>query len=287
MKKVNKHIYYENNYSGATVGALLFSKDTVLIDAPLKPDEARAWLADLRRAGANPRRLAINLDAHPDRTLGTQTLEAQVLAHREIARQFRRRAAVFKAIKQESGAEWEETSGLSGLRWVLPRITFSDHTLLHFDGRELRLELHPGPGPGACWLVSPEDEVVFVGDAVVLGQPPFLAQADIDSWIDGLDLLLSRQFRDYTVICGRGGKANSKDINNQKRFLHKVRSRLLKFSKRKTTAAAEIDRLAIKLADKFKKPAKRHNFYVQRLKFGMHNYYARHYLPASKSQNNN
>jgi glyoxylase-like metal-dependent hydrolase (beta-lactamase superfamily II) len=287
MKRINKHIYYESSYSGATVGALLFSKDTVLVDAPLRPDEARAWLTDLRKVGAKPRRLAINLDAHPDRTLGTQTLEAEVLAHREIARQFRRRTAIFKAIKQESGAEWEETSGLSGLRWVLPRVTFSDHTLLHFDGSELRLELHPGPGPGACWLVSPEDKVVFVGDAVVLGQPPFLAQADIDAWMNGLDILLSRPFRDYTVICGRGGKATPKDIINQKRFLHEVRSRLLKFSKRKSTAAAEIDKLAVKLADKFKTPAKRHNFYVQRLKFGLQNYYARHYLPASKSQNNN
>lgn len=287
MKRIKNHIYYETSYTGTTVGALLFSNDTLLIDAPLKPDEARAWLADLRKAGAKPRRLAINLDSHPDRTLGTQTLEAQVLAHKETARQFRRRAAIFKALKQESGAEWEQTSGLSGLRWILPRITFSEYTLLHFDQRELRLEYHPGPSPGACWLIAPKDKVVFVGDAIVSGQPPFLAQANIPDWLEGLDLLLTRQFRGYTIISGRGGKVTTKDITAQKRLLTTVETSLKRFSKRKSTASAEIDKLANKMLAKYKAPAKRKTLYLQRLKHGLHNYYARHYLPPSKSQNNN
>ncbi len=284
MKKLKNHIYYENSFAGATVGAMLFSRETLLVDAPLKPEESRAWLSDLHKAGAKPRRLAINLDSHPDRTLGIQTLDAQVLAHRETVRQFRRRAAIFKALKQESGAEWEETPGLSGLRWVLPRITFTDHILLHFDDRELRLELHPGPGPGACWLVSPADKVVFVGDALVIGEPPFLAQADIPAWLKQLDLLGSRAFNGYTIIAGRGGKAGGKDIAAMRRFLKNVEDRLRALAKKKS-AAAEIDRLAPRLADKFKATAKRKQFYVQRLKYGMQNYFTRRYHPV-KSRNN-
>jgi len=173
------------------------------------------------------------------------------------------------------------------LRWILPRVTFSEHSILFFDGRELRLEYHPGPGPGACWLVIPEDKIVFVGDSVVIGQPPFLAQADIESWMDGLDLLLARSFRGYTIISGRGGKATTQDVNAQKKFLDIVETRLKKISKRKSTANAEIDKLATKLLEKYKAPSKRKAFYLQRLKHGLHNYYARHYLPAGKSQNNN
>ena len=283
MKKIKSHIYYESGYSGATVGALLFSKDTVLIDAPLKPDECRTWLSDLHKAGAKTRRLAINLDSHPDRTLGTQTLDAQVLAHRETMRQFRRRAAIFKALKQESGAEWEETPGLSGLRWALPQVTFTDHTLLHFDDRDLRLELHPGPGVGACWLVSPADKVAFVGDALVVGEPPFLAQADIPAWLKHLDLLTSRAFKGYTIIAGRGGKATGKDIADLRRFLKTVEEKLRPLAKKKS-ASAEIDKLAVKLAEKYKAPAKRKALYVQRLKYGLHNYFARRYQPG-KSRN--
>ncbi len=285
MKKLKGNIYYESSFTGATVGALLFSKDTVLVDAPLKPDEARAWLSDLNKAGAKSRRLAVNLDSHPDRTLGTQTLDAQVLTHRETVRQFRRRAAIFKALKQESGAEWEETPGLSGLRWVLPRVTFTDHTLLHFDGHELRVEMHPGPGPGACWLISAKDKVVFVGDTVVVGEPPFLAQADIPAWLKQLDLLGSRTFRGFTVIAGRGGKAAGKDIAAMRRFLKTAEEKLRALAKKKS-AQAEIDKLAVKLAEKFKAPAKRKALYVQRLKFGLQNYFIRRYQP-SKSRNNN
>lgn len=286
MKKIKDHVYFENSYAGVTVGAMIFSNDTLLVDAPLKPEDARVWLADLRKAGANPRRLAINLDSHPDRTLGTQSLDAQVMAHDETARQFRKRAAIFKSVKQESGAEWEETPGLSGLRWVTPTVTFSEGATLHLDERELQVELHPGTGPGSCWLISPEDKVVFIGDAVVLGQPPFLAQADLDIWIKSLERLLTREFRDYAIISGRGGKITTRDIKDQVRLLNDVRSKLRKFSKRKNTAGAEIDKLALRLAEKFKSPAKKHSLYAQRLKYGLHHYYARQYLPATKSQNN-
>lgn len=285
MKKLKTSIYYENSYTGATIGALLFSKDTVLVDAPLKPEEGRAWLSDLHKAGAKARRLAINLDSHPDRTLGIQTLDAQVMAHRDVVRQIRRRAAIFKALKQESGAEWEETPGLSGLRWILPRLTFSENTTLYFDERELRLEFHPGPSPGACWLRSPADKVIFVGDALVIGEPPFLAQADIRAWLKQLDLLSSKQFKGYTIIAGRGGKATAKDISAMRRLLNEVETRLKGLAKRKS-AQSEIDKLAPKLASKFKGTAKRQTLYTQRLRHGMQAYFARRYLPSSKSANN-
>lgn len=286
MKKIKGNIYYDDSLSGATVGALLFSKDTVLIDAPLRPEDGRGWLANLSKAGAKPRRLAVNLDAHPDRTLGTQTLEAQVVAHREVVRQFRRRATIFKALKQESGAEWEETPGLSGLRWILPRITFSEHTVMVFDGHELRMEHRAGPGPGACWLVCPDDKVVFVGDAVVVDEPPFLAQADIPAWLKQLDLLGSREFRGYTIIAGRGGKVTARELNAMKRFLKDVDVRLKKLGKRKNVAP-EIEKIAIKLSGKFKGTAKRHALFTQRLKHGLQAYFTRRYTAGGRSQSNN
>ena len=285
MKKLKSRIYFESSFTGATVGALLFSKDTILVDAPLKPEDGRAWLNDLHKAGAKPRRLVINLDSHPDRALGTQTLQAQVLAHRDVVRQIRRRAAIFKALKQESGAEWEETPGLSGLRWVLPQLSFSENITLFFDEIELRLEYHPGPSPGACWLRSPADKVVFVGDAVVVGEPPFLAQADIPAWLKQLDLLTSKEFKEYTVLAGRGGKATLADINAMRRFLKDVEARLKPLA-RKKSAPAEIEKLATRLAGKFKGSGKRQLLYTQRLRFGMQAYFTRRYLPATKSSNN-
>jgi glyoxylase-like metal-dependent hydrolase (beta-lactamase superfamily II) len=276
MKKIKKNIYFENAYSGATVGALLFPEDTLLIDAPLRPEEGRAWLAELKQAGASPRRLLLNLDAHPDRTLGAQTLEAEVLAHEEIARQFRRRAAIFKALKQESGAEWEETPGLSGLRWIMPRVSFADSIALRFGGLDLQLEEHPGPGPGACWLVIPEEKIVFVGDAVTIGQPPFIGQADIENWLKSLDVLLSREYKDYTIICGRGGKATSREVKQMHAFLRDMHNKLRGISRHKN-APAEIEKLAGRYADRYKASNKLRTLYFQRLKHGMQEYAARQF----------
>ena len=275
MKKVKGSAYYENGYAGATVGAFLLSESTVLVDAPLKPEDGRAWLADLREAGASHRNLVVSLDSHPDRTLGVQTLETQVVAQREVVRQIRRRAAIFKALKQESGAEWEETPGLSGLRWILPRLTFSEQMRLELGEDELVLEHHPGSSPGACWLISPKDQVMFVGDTLTLGEPPFFAQADIPMWLEQLDVLSSKQYKNYAIMAGRGGRANSKDISAMKRLLKDVESQVKKLSRRKKVADG-IEKVAAKLAHKFKAPAKRQVLYEQRLRHGLTNYLSRH-----------
>ncbi|MCW5875483.1 MAG: hypothetical protein KIS85_01255 [Anaerolineales bacterium] len=276
MKKLKANIYYETSYSGATVGALLLPQAAVLVDAPLQPEQGRQWLADLKGAGAVGRRLVVNLDAHPDRTLGVQTLEAQVLAHREVVRQIRRRAAIFKALKQESGAEWEETPGLSGLRWILPRLTFAEQIALNFGPDSLRLEHRPGPNPGASWLVAPEEKVVFVGDTLTLGEPPFLAHADIETWLEQLDALSGRAFKDYTIIAGRGGKAGATDISAMRRLLKDVHGRLQRLAKKKT-AEDEIEKLAAKLTEKYRPTVRRQLLFEQRLRHGMLAYFARQF----------
>ena len=285
MKKIKSGIFIESGYAGVTVGAMLMKRGTLLVDAPLKAEDGHNWLAALRAEGAGPRRLLVNLDSHPDRTLGAQSLDCEVITHRETARQFRRRAAIFKALKQESGAEWESLSGMSGLRWMTPRLVFSQGSGLHLDdGSELRLEEHPGPTPGASWLVAPEAQVVFVGDLVTPKQPPFLANADIEAWVEGLDLLLSKEYKGYKVVAGRGGEASLENLREMRRFLKDVESRLQRVAKHKQPGK-EIEKMAPKLLEKFKVPAKLEKMYTHRLKYGLRNYFARHYQGANKVNN--
>lgn len=276
MKKIKADIYLESAYAGVSVGAVLLARGTVLIDAPLRPDDGRAWLAALKKQGAKPDYVLVNLDAHPDRTLGAQILGAETVAQRETLRQFRRRSAIFKALKQETGAEWEQLTGLSGLRWVMPRVVFSDQLSLQLDERQLRLEYHPGPNAGASWAILPEAKVVFVGDAVAVKQPPFLAQADIPAWVEGLDMLLSKEFKGYKIVCGRGGGASLNDVRTQRRFLKDVQSRLQRVAKRKAPAK-EAEKLAPKLFEKYKYAKKYETLYGQRLRHGLRQYYERHF----------
>jgi len=276
MKKLKGNIYIENRFSGVSVGAVLLSRGTVLVDAPLKPEDGRAWLSALSDAGAHPRRILVNLDSHPDRSLGAQTLESQVVTQEKSAEHFRNRAAIFKAVRQESGADWEKLEGLGGLRWAMPSLVFSDTMQLHFGNRELRLESRQGASPGASWLVAPDSKILFVGDAVTRKQPPFLALGDIPTWVESLDVLLGKEYKDYRIISGRGGQVKLEDVRTQRRFLKDVESRLERLAKRKANVS-EIDKLIPKLMLKYKFPAKLRSAHTQRLSFGLKNYYQSQY----------
>jgi cyclase len=282
MKKIKGDIFIESGYPGVTVGAVLAERGTLLIDAPLKPEDSHAWLAALKKKGAKGKRVVVSLDSHPDRTLGAQTLHSDVLTHKESARQFRRRAAVFKSLRQESGAEWEGLTGLNGLRWATPRVVFSDRAQVNLDGSEVWVEAHPGPSPGASWVVLPQDKVVFIGDLVAYHQPPFLALADIPAWVESIDELLSARFKGFKIITGRGGLITTPTLRAQRRFLKDVEARLKRMARRKA-AAKEADKLVPKLLKKYRYPAKRKALYAQRLKHGLQGYYARHYQSGSNA----
>ncbi|MEK6221268.1 MAG: hypothetical protein N2D54_03385 [Chloroflexota bacterium] len=189
MKKIANGVYIENNFPGVILGAIELPKGILMIDSPPRPDDGRAWQSSLRELKGGQDRILINLDSHPDRTLGTRVMDSAVLAHVDTAEIFKKRPAIFKANNMDSGAEWESCSGLSGIRWYHPTMVFSDKTELHWGGTQVIVEHHPGPEEGASWVVLPELSIAFVGDAVMLKQPPFLANANIPAWIDTLDLL--------------------------------------------------------------------------------------------------
>jgi cyclase len=279
MKKVATGIYIENAYAGVTLGALVFKEGIVMIDAPISPEDGRAWQQALRKLDGGAGRLLINLDAHPDRALGVRIMESYVLAHRASADSFNQRPLIFKAQGTESGAEWENIKGLSGIRWQPPNLVFTDQARIHWGNTEVLIEHHPGPTKGACWVLIPEKKVIFVGDAVVAKQPPFLAEANLGKWIQALDVLLSK-YKGFKIISGRGGQVGEKDIRSLSRFIKGVDKQLERISKRKMAPQAA-EKLVEKLLPTLESPAKYRKFYAQRLRHGLYHCYARNYYASS------
>ncbi len=278
MEQIERGIYVENNYPGVTLGALALSRGTILVDSPPCPDDARSWRAALRNLGSGVNRLLIFLDSHHDRTLGARTLESPVMSHTSTAEAFRGRPAVFKAQPDESGSEWEVCIGLSGVRWMPPNITFHEQASLHWDDEPVVVEHHPGPTPGASWVILPQKNVVFVGDVVIPSQPPFLAEADLVQWIEGLDLLLSAAYRNYLIVSGRGGLVATENIREQRRQLKYVLKRMETLAGRDAHPEATESMIKTMLS-KLSYPKDRHDLYVQRLRYGLFHYYVRHYRP--------
>lgn len=281
MEAIAKNVYIEDRFLGVTLGVISQPRGLVQIDAPPSPEDARSWRAALMGMGNGPERVLINLDAHPDRTLGVRSMDCTVVAHEKTAQAFRNRPNTFKAQGDETGANWEAIPGLGSVRWAPPEISFLEQLTLHWGDTLIVLESHPGPTLGAIWVILPEQKVVFVGDAVLKSQPPFLAHADLPTWIETLKILQEPEYKGFSIISGRGGVVTSQVVRNQIELLKRVHDRIEKIGKKKNTANVT-DKLADQLLKSFKAPAARQRQYLQRLRYGLRHYYVHHYQPSSR-----
>ena len=283
MQQITTSIFIENAYLGVTLGALINSHGVVMIDSPLRPEDARSWRSALLNQGGGNNRLLVTLDDHLDRTLGARALECTIIAHQKTAQVFHNRPNVFKGHSLESGAEWETYDDVIGTRWATPDITFTDRMILHWGGPEILLEHHPGPTPGSIWVLAPEEQVVFVGDAVMPNQPPFLANADLQIWLEDLDLLL-KKYHNFSIFSGRGGLVAQEELRLQQKYLKSILRGFERLAKRNAppeTTETLIPRLlsAMDFSPAFEEQ------YNQRLRAGLYQYYIRHYRPITPFEN--
>jgi len=283
MQSIADNVYIEDHYLGVTLGVIVQARGLIHVDAPPSPEDSRAWRAALMSLGGGPDRLLVNLDAHPDRTLGARAMDCLVVAHEKTAQVFRARPITFKAQGTETGADWETIPGLGTVRWAPPELSFSRHMEIHWGESTVLLEHHPGPTPGAIWVVLPQEKVVFLGDLVLKNQPPFLAHADLLSWLEALDVLLSSAYRGFTFVSGRGGTVSTALIKAQKDTIKYIHERLEKMASRKQPPAAT-EKLLEPLLSKHKLSAARHKQYAQRLRYGLWHYYTRHYHLGSAAE---
>jgi glyoxylase-like metal-dependent hydrolase (beta-lactamase superfamily II) len=266
---------------GVTLGVIVQPRGLIQIDAPPSPEDGRIWRASLMGTGGGPERVLVNLDAHPDRTLGARAMDCTVIAHEKTAQAFRNRPNTFKAQGDETGANWEAIPGLGSVRWAPPEISFVEKMTLHWGDMPILLESHPGPASGAIWVIFPEEKVIFVGDAVAKGQPPFLAYASLPDWIEALKVLQEPEYKSFSIVSSRGGVVTQQVVRSQADILKRIHDRVEKLGSKKSAPAA-IDKLADQLLKDFRAPAARQKQYAHRLRYGLNQYYARHYFSTAR-----
>lgn len=273
MQQLTRNIFFEEDYLGVTVGALVFPHGTILIDAPLRGEDARSWRSMLinQRGGSN--KLMISLDAHPDRTLGARALDCTIIAHQKAAQAFRNRPSIFKGQTVETGADWENYTESVGMRWASPDITFTERLTLHWGGPDVIVEHRPGPSAGSIWVEIPEVRVVFVGDMMVMNQPPFLAQAEFEPWLANLEILAT-QYWDYSIVCGRGGLAKASDVRMLQEFIRETMQKLDHLAEKKAVPE-ELELLLPELLLKYKPAVEKQEHYSERLTYGIYHAYLR------------
>jgi glyoxylase-like metal-dependent hydrolase (beta-lactamase superfamily II) len=282
MQEITKNIHIEDEFPGVTLGVITTPRGLIQIDAPSSPEDARSWRAALMNLGGGMERVLINLDAHPDRTLGARAMDCTVIAHEKTAYTFRTRPSTFKAQGEETGADWESIAGLGSIRWAPPEISFVDQMTLHWGDSPVVLEHHPGPSNGSIWVDLPVEKVLFIGDTVLKNQPPFLAGANLKSWLTSLDTLLDGTYKGYTFISSRGGVVTTSNIKNQYDFIKHVNDKLNKITTKKPNPAV-VEKMVASLLTWFKAPSARQKQYAQRLRYGLLHYNSRQHHSAGHS----
>jgi glyoxylase-like metal-dependent hydrolase (beta-lactamase superfamily II) len=266
VRSILTGIYIENAYPALTVGVIASQDELFLIDSPLRSDDAKEWLGQISKLGT-PRFLAV-LDQHPDRVIGARNIEIPRAAHSATSDAVANLPDTFKGASQPVGSEVDRIKRVTGITRLTPDLTFSDTLLIHHGDQPIQLTHQPGPTPGAMWVVLHERKVAFVGDAVTVSEPPFLGFAQINAWLDALDVLRDPPFDSYKIVTSRDGLVDRDAINEMARFLRKVPVRLERMHD-SDDAEAAAESAASELIEDFKVTASRWELCHVRLKAGL------------------
>jgi cyclase len=283
MREIASQVYIEDQYPGVILGAISLPQGLIQIDAPPSPEDGRSWRASLLNLNNGVERVLINLDAHPDRTLGVRAMDCTVIAHEKTVQAFRNRPNTFKAQGDETGADWESVAGIGSVRWSLPEISFTNRMVIEWSDLPVILEHHPGPTAGASWVIIPDLKIVFVGDLVLKHQPPFLAFSNLAEWLESLDVLM-KEYKNYTVVSGRSGTVSSAIIQTQRELLATVEKKLETLGQKQAGPEA-VEALIQPLIASIKAPAERQKQFARRLAYGLRHYYTRRYHPSANPEN--
>lgn len=280
MQVIADQIYIEDQFPGVVLGAISLGHGLIQIDAPPSPEDGRSWRAALLSLNTGVERFLVNLDSHPDRTLGVRAMDCTVIAHERTAQAFRNRPNTFKSQPEETGADWEAVVGLGTIRWAPPEITFTERMVIQWSSMPVVLEYHPGPTSGAVWVAIPAAGVVFIGDMAVKDQPPFLANAHLAEWVASIDAFLASEYRNYLIVSSRGGLIGLKEIEAQKALIENIHQKVEAIGKT-PDGMEELETIIPGLVNSFKPSPERLKQYTQRLRHGLRQYYLRRYHLAN------
>jgi glyoxylase-like metal-dependent hydrolase (beta-lactamase superfamily II) len=153
------------------LGVVAGTRAALAIDGGIRPAEGEALAAAVRSLGHRPERLYYT-HGHIDHVLGGSAfIGGEVIAHRAAAQHIVEQLPAWAEREQQPLTELEA-------RVARPTITFVGDLELDLGGRIVRLLDAPGHAPGATVAFMLADGVLFGGDTLVTGIPPYFRDGD-------------------------------------------------------------------------------------------------------------
>jgi glyoxylase-like metal-dependent hydrolase (beta-lactamase superfamily II) len=274
MRKITSDVYIENRFPAVHLGLIAIGGKVLLVDCPIRLEDGRSWLSQASEYG-KPLYMAL-LDHHPDRVIGARDLRMPLVGQTNTSQIMATKSDSFKGSAHPIGAETDKLKRVTGVSRAIPNLAFTFEMTIRMGGGEVEFWHRPGPMEGAMWVVNQDREVIFIGDAVTVAEPPFLGEADIEAWLDTLDELRSFEDRSYHLISSRDGLIDREDINTMARFLRKVRVRIERLGEIEEPAS-EFDSIAGGLLDDFELTGARRERARLRLRVGLEDLYQKVY----------
>lgn len=234
MQEIASNVFIEHNSLGLIAGIVRTENGTVLIDSPVRKDEASSWRGATARMVTGHPKYMILLDTNYDRLLSVKGTDCVVVAHSESIAPLRSRFGNRQNTEESNSAQENYEQAGSANRILPPEINFETDLTLYVDDLSVELEHHPGSNYAGIWAAIPERKVVFIGDTVIVDQPPFLAYSNPEIWEEDLKLLGSRKYKEYQVISSRSGIVNREQIKTMAKQVSFIRKT---FEKLKTNDA--------------------------------------------------
>lgn len=218
MQEIADNVFIVHNSLGLVAGIIQNEHGVVLIDCPSRHDEANSWREFAARASVGKPRYMVVMDTNYDRVLSIRGSESILVAHADTIAPIRSRLASLKIADETGSHETHETPGSSN-RMQTPELHFDQKMSLHLDRLSIDLEHHPGSNIAGLWAIIPERKVVFVGDSVLIDQPPFLAYSNLDRWEQDLKELASKRFKDYQIVSARSGLVDKEQVKTMAKHI--------------------------------------------------------------------
>jgi len=277
MKEIAPDVFINTEYKGVTVGAIRTPEGVVMIDVPLVNKNIQSWQTTCARSGTGSSRLLVLLDDHPDRTAGAKHNRCPIITHVNTAMALTSRPSATKLQGLETGAIWETIQEICTIDWPRPEITFTDSITINWGEKPIVIEHHPGPTAGSSWVILPDQKIVFIGDTITPGQPPFFSSAEIEPWILSLDILKSPGFKNFVMISGRASLVTRDDIRQSQRFLKKALRTFDRLNSQKSETM-KVQKTGVSFIDEFKpKNKSEKDLFRARLSYGFSKYYINNY----------
>jgi glyoxylase-like metal-dependent hydrolase (beta-lactamase superfamily II) len=276
MREIAHNIYVSTEFRGLNVGFINFPHGIVAIDAPPLPQDAHEWKQQIEEVAKGPILYVVLTDGHPDRLLG-----ARVLAELGQTPVVAARAAYDHAVNYTDGFwrsvvdGWsrrypEDAQALEGLQGILPELMFTESLTLHKPGEDLIIEKINGAAPGSAWIRLSEQNIIFLGDTLVLGEPPYMdATPDSRAWLDTLTTLRRSRFSDLTFVPGRGPLGDQSSTYPLSDYLALTRRRVRSMHLADQTSKSDREPVIDELLATFSLPEEHLDWARRRIKAGL------------------